>query len=184
MPLVKISPPEFDVELCIAYATEDNFTGHALYKNPYCYLHADAANALKKTIELAAKKGLRLKIFDAFRPLEVQQLLWDKYPDPEFVSNPQTGKTPHCRGIAVDLTLIDAQNQELEMGTEFDAFTPLSHHGNKSVSKQAQDNRDIFIEIMTNSGWLINPNEWWHYQLANHEKYEKLTDSLAQTNML
>ena len=62
---------------------------------------------------------------------------WDFYgkewwPDPEFLADPRRG-SPHSRGVAVDLTLIDGDGRELEMGTRFDAFTPLSHHGSTAV---------------------------------------------------
>lgn len=182
--LTEITPHEFDVGFFIAYATSDNFTGHPLYKKPKCFLHKEAAQALKKSIELAAKYKLKIKIFDAFRPLEIQRKLWAKYPDPEFISNPDTGKTPHCRGIAIDMTLMDSGGVELDMGTDFDAFTPLSHHGSDGISDKAKENRLLLLDIMHAAGWLHNPKEWWHYQLPNHEKYVKLTDSEAGTGML
>jgi D-alanyl-D-alanine dipeptidase len=184
MTLVRIDKPRFDVELYLAYAMEDNVTGMKLYKNPYCYLNQDATTALERSIRLAGAIGLKLKIFDAFRPLESQQALWDKFPDPEFVSHPQTGRTPHCRGAAVDLTLIDSAGKELEMGTGFDAFTPLSHHSVIDIPVECQKNRHILMGIMTASGWQFNPNEWWHYQLYNVEQYPKFTDKQAGTGML
>ncbi len=184
MSLVEINKPEFDVDFYLAYATEDNFTKRKLYKNALCYLHSDAAEALKKSIKFAKALGFRIKIFDAFRPLEIQQALWKDYPNPEFISNPETGRTPHCRGIAVDLTLIDMKGKELDMGTGFDEFSPKSHHGNLEISKESQTNRHIFMGIMTLAGWHYNPNEWWHYQLPNWDRYEKYTDKDAKTNML
>jgi D-alanyl-D-alanine dipeptidase len=184
MTLVKIDPTEYDVDMYLSYGTIDNFTGRTLYKNSICYLHSEAAEKLKTAIILAKGIGLKIKIFDGFRPLDVQQMLWDHTPDPEFISNPQTGRTPHCRGVAVDLTLIDSSGKELDMGTEFDAFTPLSHHGNINVSVEGQRNRHILMGIMTKSGWDFNPNEWWHYQLPNPLQYEKLNDAEAGTNML
>lgn len=184
MNLVEIKQPQFDVELYIAYATEDNFTGKKLYENPYCFLHPEAAEALKVAIKLAAVLGYRFKLFDAFRPLEVQQRLWDDTPDPDYISEPVHGKTPHCRGIAIDLNLIDKYGNELDMGTGFDAFTPLSHHGRTDISEEAQINRYILIGIMVAAGWEINPNEWWHYQLPDYAKYTKVTDKEAGTNML
>lgn len=184
MPLVHIKPDEFDVDLYLAYATDDNFTGRPLYKNAYCYLNEDAAACLKKSVEFAREYGLRIKIFDAFRPIEIQQALWNDNPDPEFISDPVNGRTPHCRGAAIDMTLIDSDGNELDMGTAFDEFSPMSHHGHPDISEKSQKNRDILMDIMTRSGWDYNPNEWWHYQLFNLEKYKKLTDKEAGTNML
>lgn len=184
MPLTEITTTDFDVELEILYATPNNVTGAPLYKRPACFLHKEAAQHLTNAIRLAAPLGYRIKIFDAFRPIEAQQMLWDHTPDPEFVSPPDTGVTPHCRGVAVDMTLIDRTGKELDMGTAFDAFTPLSHHGNLDISTEAQKNRHLLMGIMTYAGWSFNPNEWWHYQLPNAKSFPKLSDKEAKTRMI
>lgn len=182
--LVAIQPPEFDVDLYIAYATEDNFTGKPAYKRPLCFLHQDAAECLKKAVTYAAALGLRVKVFDGYRPQEVQAALWEHTPDENFLSHPVHGVMPHCRGIAVDLTLIDANGKELDMGTAFDAFTPLSYHGNMEVSEEAQRNRFMFLGLMAAAGFKHNPREWWHYQLRDHDCYPVLKETDAQTGML
>ncbi len=181
--LTKIQQPEFDAEFYIAYATNDNFTGKALYKQPICLLHEDAAAKLKQAILYAKELGLRFKIFDAYRPLEIQQKLWDDYPNPHFISNPETGSVPHCRGVAIDLTIIDNLGQELDMGTKFDEFTPLSHHGNIEISKEAQRNRHLLMGIMTTAGWDFYRNEWWHYQLFKPREYKIIKDVEAKTGL-
>ena len=76
MSLVEIIPPVFDVDLSIAYATAENFTGQAVYSRPGSYLHADAAALLQRAIDLARPHGLRFKVFDTFRPAEAQWALW------------------------------------------------------------------------------------------------------------
>jgi D-alanyl-D-alanine dipeptidase len=179
-----ITTEEYDVELEIAYASSNNFMQKPIYKNTYCYLHPDAAAALIRANNLAKSLGLRLKIFDAFRPLEAQWALWNHTPDPNFVSHPETGLTTHCRGVAVDLTLVDADKKELDMGTEFDAFTPLSFHSCTEISTEAQQNRFILLGIMTAAGWDFFKNEWWHYQLHNPRNYPKISDLEANTQMM
>jgi D-alanyl-D-alanine dipeptidase len=164
MSFVEITKPEYDVEFYIAYATSDNFTGKPVYSRPGCYLHADAAALLKRAIALAKPHGLRFKIFDAFRPSEAQWALWAHTPDPDFLADPKRG-SPHSMGAAVDLTLIDGSGRELDMGTGFDAFTPLSHHANTEISVEAQRNRLLLLGIMSAAGWDFFSNEWWHYQL-------------------
>ena len=104
MALVEISPPEFDVNLNLIYATEHNFTGAPIYRRAGCYLHADAAEALLRAISLAGEVGLGIRIYDAFRPAEAQWLMWSHTPDPEFLADPRRG-SPHSRGVAVDLAL-------------------------------------------------------------------------------
>ena len=76
------------------------------------------------------------------------------------MSHPKTGAVPHCRGVAVDITLIDKDGNELEMGTGFDNFTPKAYHSNREISKEAQKNRFILLGIMTSAGWDFYRNEW------------------------
>ena len=72
----------------------------------------------------------------------------------------------------------------LDMGTPFDAFTPLSHHGNTEVSVTAQKNRHLLMGLMTTAGWDFYRNEWWHYQLFNSRTYPLLSDSLLPRPMM
>jgi len=185
MALVRIAPPDFDVDIYLAYATTDNFTGKPVYGRADCWLHADAAACLQKAIELAKPLGWRLKIFDAFRPSEAQWVLWNHTPDPEFLADPRRG-SPHSRGVAVDLTLVDvATGQELDMGTAFDAFTPLSHHACTAIHPEAQRNRLLLMGLMTAAGWDFYRNEWWHYQLFNaRANYPVFSDTALPVGMM
>src|SRR6185369_5892713 len=119
MAMVEITTADFDVEIALAYATAENITGKPIYRQAACYLHENAAAKLRVAIQLAAPLGLRFKIFDAYRPGEAQWKLWEAFPSEEFVANPRRG-SPHSRGVAVDLTLIDAGGKELDMGSGFD----------------------------------------------------------------
>ncbi len=179
-PLVPVTTTVFDVEISLAYATADNFTGKPVYRSDaLCYLHTDAAALLQTAVALARPLGLRLRIFDAFRPAEAQWTLWTHTLDPGFLADPRRG-SPHSRGVAVDLTLVDrATGQDLDMGTAFDAFTPLSHHGNQGISPQAQKNRMLLMGVMTTAGWDFYRNEWWHYQMFQaRAHYPVLGDSV------
>lgn len=183
MDLVPIAPPEFDVALDLAYATPRNFTGAPIYRRAAAYLHADAAAALSRAIALARPLGLRLKIFDAFRPAEAQWRMWNHTPDPEFLADPRRG-SPHSRGVAVDLTLLDASGAELEMGTPFDAFRPQSHHAATDIPAEAQRNRLVLLGLMTAAGWDFYKNEWWHYQLFEARRYKLLSDAEAGLGLI
>jgi len=176
MALEEITARAYDVDIDIAYATPNNFTGKPVYSRPGCYLHPDAAAALKRAIALAKPLGLRIRIFDAFRPSEAQWALWNFRPDPEFLADPRKG-SPHSRGVAVDLTLMDSNGVDLDMGTGFDAFTPLSHHANTEIPTAAQKNRLILLGLMSAAGWDFYKNEWWHYQLFNSKNYPLLSDA-------
>ncbi len=175
MKLVEISPESHDVVLDIRYATADNFTGQPIYRRAACYLLAEAAEALQRAVALARPLGYRFKVFDAFRPSEAQWLMWTHTPDPEFLADPRRG-SPHSRGAAIDLTLIDHAGAELPMGTAFDALTPLSHHGVTQIAAADQHNRALLLGLMTAAGWDFYRNEWWHYQLFDARRYPVLED--------
>lgn len=184
MVLVPIRPPDFDVDIALAYATADNFTGRPVYRRAACWLNPEAAELLQRTISLARPLGLRLLVFDAFRPAEAQWVLWNHSPDPDFLADPRRG-SPHSMGAAVDLTLLDGDGRPLDMGTPFDAFTPLSHHGTTTISAEAQRNRALLLGLMTAAGWDFYRNEWWHYQLFQaRARYPVLSDSVLPEPMM
>lgn len=100
------------------------------------------ADALYRAALLLPEK-CKFKIWDAWRPLAIQQTLFDEYleslrkkkPDlPEkklreeaqkYVSLPSKNPlkpSPHNTGGAIDLTIVGPNGKELDMGTEFDHF--------------------------------------------------------------
>jgi D-alanyl-D-alanine dipeptidase len=183
MNLIQILPETHTVELSIEYATANNFTGKPVYQEAACYLHPKAEKLLRKAVDLASALSMTFKIFDAFRPSEAQWVLWNHTPDPDFLANPNSG-SPHSRGAAVDLTLLDSSGHPLDMGTPFDAFTPTSHHGNMSIGTEAQRNRALLLGIMTTTGWDFYHNEWWHYQLFDARRLPILSDTVLKKSMM
>jgi D-alanyl-D-alanine dipeptidase len=184
MTLLPITADRFDLDIDLRYATADNFTGRPVYAKAYCWLHEDAVVLLERAIEIAACQDLRLRIFDAFRPQEAQRKLWLHTPDPNFLADPARGSA-HSRGVAVDLTLIDRNSRELEMGTAFDEFTPLSYHGSTLVPAPAQRNRHLLLGVMSAAGWDFYAHEWWHYQLFNaRARYPLISDSALPYSMM
>ena len=127
--------------------------------------------------------GYGLLILDAFRPTEAQWRLWNHTPDPNFVADPRRG-SPHSRGVAVDLTLLDGSGRPLDMGTPFDDFTPRSFHSERGISAESQHNRCLLLGIMTAAGWDFYQNEWWHYQLFTARDYPLLSDRDAPEPMM
>jgi D-alanyl-D-alanine dipeptidase len=174
--LVEITPQDFDVYIDLRYATKNNVCNVEMYSSgAACYLAVEAGEMLKKAVKLAKNLGYKIKIWDAYRPIEVQQFMYDKFPSSDleggFVSNPLTGSTPHCRGVAIDLTLCDLAGNEIEMGTDFDDFSALAAHRCSEVSLEAQKNRLILLGIMTLAGFDFYSQEWWHYQAFEARKY-------------
>jgi D-alanyl-D-alanine dipeptidase len=182
--LIEITPEKHRVLLDLAYATPNNFTGAPVYRRAACYLHAEAFAKLERARDLAAAIGLSLRIFDAFRPTEAQWVLWNHTPDPVFIADPRRGSS-HGRGVAVDLTLADGSGENLDMGTGFDDFSPLAHHGRTDIPAEAQRNRAILLGLMTAAGWEFYTKEWWHYQLpGTRERFPLLSDSVLPLSMM
>jgi D-alanyl-D-alanine dipeptidase len=183
--LIEITPATHDVELDIAYASTHNLTGRPVYARAACYLHQEAEAKLCRAIDLARPLGLRLRIFDAFRPAEAQWVLWNARPDRDFLADPRRG-SPHSRGAAIDLTLVErGGGAALDMGTAFDAFTLLSHHANTEIPLAAQRNRFTLLGLMSAAGWDFYGKEWWHYQLFDaRSRYPLLSDSVLPFPMM
>ncbi|HYC03442.1 MAG TPA: D-alanyl-D-alanine dipeptidase [Azospirillaceae bacterium] len=173
MHLVTIAPPAFDIDL--RYATADNLTGSPIYARPLCLLHPLAAEKLQEAARLAAAQGLRLRIFDGYRPPAAQWKLWHALPDPRFIADPRQGSN-HGRGVAVDLTLADAEGRPLEMGTEFDDMSERAYHACTGVPVEAQRNRSLLLGLMAAAGWVHYAYEWWHYQLPEAKRYPLIED--------
>jgi len=156
----------------LRYATTNNFTRTILYTHPVPYLHIAPAYALKQTDEELRKKGLAIKLYDAFRPFSVTCKIWRLVPDRRYAANPMKGSN-HNRALAVDLTIIDLKTgKELDMGTPFDSFTDTAHHSFTQLPAQVLANRRLLKGVMRKYGFGIVPDEWWHYQWPNKEDYE------------
>jgi len=175
MSLVEITEVTHNIILDMRYATDNNFTNHVIYDSSRCFLRPEALVLLEKAISLAEDQGYRLKIFDAYRPHYAQERLWEICPNPDYVANPVSGSN-HTRGIAVDLTLIDKEGQELDMGTPFDSFDTSSHHGSQEISTHAAKNRYLLLGIMMSAGWDLYVNEWWHYQMFKPREFDLIKD--------
>lgn len=162
--------------LDLRYASVDNLLGRAIYGRAVALLRPPARDALLAAARHAAALGLKLKVFDAFRPLEAQWAFWHAAEDKTFVADPRGGGT-HPRGIAVDLTLADAvSGEELAMGTGFDDFTPLSAHDRvEGLPAEAIRNRALLLGLMTARGWEHYGPEWWHYHLPGRDNYPALS---------
>jgi D-alanyl-D-alanine dipeptidase len=94
--------------------------------------------------------------------------MWKIMPDDRYVGNPYGNGSVHNKGAAVDLTLVDAQGQELDMGTGFDHFGREAHHAYKELAPQVLENRKLLKQSMENGGFLPITSEWWHYFYKNN----------------
>jgi D-alanyl-D-alanine dipeptidase len=146
----------------IKYATAQNFTCQVVYPCADPMLRKEVAMALKKANALFKEKNLIIKIFDAYRPPSAQWLLWKNSPTKLYVSDPRKG-SKHSTGASVDITLVNRFGVELDMGTAYDSFSPLSHHNCTEISQTAQNNRLLLKSVMESVGFVAIKSEWWHY---------------------
>ncbi|MEZ4988443.1 MAG: D-alanyl-D-alanine dipeptidase [Saprospiraceae bacterium] len=157
-----------NIRLDIRYATANNFTGQVLYACPRCFLRPEAAQAIAAAQRELETEGLGLKMFDCYRPRDVQWKLWEIFPQPGYVADPRTGSI-HNRGGAVDLTIVDSQGHELDMGTEFDFFGPRANHTFTDLPPEVLENRQKLKALMLKHGFSSIRSEWWHYNFKAQE---------------
>lgn len=162
----------------LKYATADNITGAPIYREARCLLHSEAVTALAKSISIAQLAGLKLVVYDAYRPQQAQAVLWNACPDPQYVVDVAIGSN-HSRGTAIDVTLMDERGNVLDMGAGFDEMHDRSHAWHPSVPPVAQRNRLLLNAIMFGGGFVGINSEWWHFELPDAARYPLLDDQIA-----
>jgi zinc D-Ala-D-Ala dipeptidase len=169
------------IDVDLRYATPNNFVGRDLY-SPYdcAWLHVEAAAALERAVAWLAvhAPGLRPLVLDALRPQRVQQQLWDALEGTDlrlYLANPARGSI-HSYGMALDITLLDADGRELDMGTGFDDMTELSHPALEEgfvlagqLSEHQLANRRLLRAAMLQAGFFGINTEWWHFDCGDRE---------------
>ena len=165
----------------LRYATVYNFVGRNLYGALDCaWLHRIAAERVERAVALLARQapGHRLLMLDALRPHRVQLELWDFLEGTDlrqYVADPARGSI-HSFGMAIDATLVDAQGEELDMGSGYDEMIELSHpvleakHLASGALTPAQHrNRELLRSVLLESGFRGIDNEWWHFDLLDRQ---------------
>ena len=171
----------------IRYHSTYNFIGDRIdgYEEPCALLIIEAARALKNISNEVNVKGYRLKIFDAYRPVRAVKhfVLWGIedmdlrmkpyfYPDLDkedlFMKGYIAKQSSHSRGSTVDLTLLDMKTgKELDMGSPFDLFSPVSHPDYQGITDDQYANRMLLQQVMVRNGFEPMECEWWHFTLKN-----------------
>lgn len=160
--LVKKYIPDIYVELM--YATDNNFTGVRIYDFTDAYLRYGTVKKLANVQKELKEQGYSLKIWDAYRPFEAQQKLWEVYPDPNYVANPADGMKKHNLGGTVDITMVAADGSIIPMPTEFDDFSLKADRNYSDIdNEEAVNNVMILQNAMENNGFTGYQGEWWDY---------------------
>lgn len=174
-----------EVELEVRYHGKHNFMGRPVagYNKPVIIISREAAEALKGVVADLQPKGYSLKVFDAYRPQRAindftrwAQELNDTLMKREFYPELDKGqlfnqgyiarRSGHSRGSTIDLTLVNLKSKcEVDMGSTYDFFGEISHHGSGKISAQQQANRNLLKDVMIKHGFRLYTKEWWHYTL-------------------
>lgn len=176
--LVNILAINPNIRVDLKYATTDNFMKMKLYDTlTNAYLQKAVAERLGKCQEFLSSidQNLFLLVYDAVRPISVQQKMWDaldSIPISErgkFVSNPANGSI-HNYGAAVDLTICDSRGVPLDMGAGYDDIRKIAYPSLESqflktgeLSSQQLENRKLLRKVMSSQGFRNIPSEWWHF---------------------
>lgn len=147
----------------LRYASPYNFLGTTLYPGLEPRLRCPVALALQQVQRDLAADGLGLKVWDAHRPLAVQQRMWEAIRDPRYVSDPAVNAGRHTRGTAVDVTLVDRRGQPLLMPTDFDEFTEAAHQDAPGIPAERAINARRLRAAMERRGFRAFSTEWWHF---------------------
>lgn len=167
--LVKKYIPDIYVEL--RYATENNFTWVKIYDFTEAYLRYGTVKKLAQVQKELKQQGYSLKIWDAYRPFEAQQKLWEVYPDPNYVANPANGMRRHNLGGTVDITMVAADGSIIPMPSEFDDFSLKADRNYSDIdNEEAVNNVMILQTAMENNGFTGYQGEWWDY--SDTDEYE------------
>jgi zinc D-Ala-D-Ala dipeptidase len=158
-----------DAMIDIRYATKDNFTGTVLYPVGRCKLRRAVADKLVTAAAALRKQDRRLLLWDCYRPLSIQKLLWKKVPDPRYVADPAVG-SKHNRGGAVDLGLVDKAGKPVALPTKFDEFSEAAHR-DRALAGAAGREAKRLSEAMEAAGFIGLPTEWWHFDFGDATKY-------------
>jgi D-alanyl-D-alanine dipeptidase len=177
----------------LKYTSTDNFMHKQLYHSiGKAYLVKEVAERLAKCQEFLSKlkPGYHLLVYDATRPVSVQQEMWeslDSIPYAErikFVSNPKNGSL-HNYGAAVDLTIANEKGETLDMGAGFDDIRLIAYPENEAyflqtgeLTEQHIENRRLLRKVMQSQGFRNLPTEWWHFNACSRieakKKYKRI----------
>ena len=179
-----------DIVIELKYTTEDNFVGQPIdgYLHDHAILSEPAAAALAEAQATLQSFGLGLKVFDVYRPQRAVDhfVRWggdlgDRRTKPDYYPNVAkedlfeggyiAARSGHSRGSTVDLTIVYRDEagtaHELDMGSGYDFFGPISWPDSSGVSGQQRANRALLHNVMITHGFDYYAQEWWHFTLGD-----------------
>lgn len=185
--MIELTELDDTIKLDIRYATENNFTGKAVYPQARAFLQKPAADAVVRVHEKLKEKGLGIVIYDGYRPWAITKLFWETVTPEQrkFVADPAKG-SKHNRGCAVDLGIFDLKTgKAIPMPSGYDEFTERASPDYTGGTDEERRNRDMLRKLMEAEGFDVNPNEWWHFDhrtWQDHAIYDISFDEAAEQN--
>jgi D-alanyl-D-alanine dipeptidase len=172
-PLVDVRSVDPTITVELRYAGRHNFLRHSLYPHgTHALARPEVASALAMAQSFLRRYQYGLKIWDAYRPVEVQAQLWQASHNSDYVANPQIGAgSLHTWGIAVDATLVDSQTRDVRMPTDFDDFTPAAMLPYMGPSLEIRGHVRLLRYAMHMAGFCGLRTEWWHFTIVDWQKY-------------
>ena len=161
-----------DAVIDLRYATPNNFVGAPLCPaDARCLVHESMAPGLAAAAAVLRQTGEVLVFWDCYRPHDVQVRMFEAVPDPNWVARPEPYARSHEAGRSVDVTIANVSGL-VEMGTDFDDFTPRGlAYATEGVSPAAQANRARLRDAMKAGGLTVYEGEWWHFDTS--DAYQK-----------
>jgi D-alanyl-D-alanine dipeptidase len=171
--LVDIRSVDPTIVVELRYAGRNNLLGHPLYPSGTCALaRPEVASGLAAAQAFLRRYQFGLKIWDAYRPVAVQEKLWQASHNSNYVANPEIGVgSLHSWGVAVDATLVDTWNRPVRMPSDFDNFTPAAMWRYAGPHPDIRAHVHLLQIAMRNAGFWGLRTEWWHFTIAEWQKY-------------
>ena len=180
--LVNVHELDPSIQADLRYGTANNFLEKDLYGGlNECYLQEEVAKMLSKAQEFLKEKQPRLSllVLDCARPWSVQKEMWEVVKDTQqkdYVASPYGGGSIHNYGAAIDVTIVDENGKELDMGTPFDFFGEKAqprHHqkflDSEELTFEQVTNRVNLRQVMKKAGFFPIETEWWHFEAFKKE---------------
>jgi len=139
-----------------------------------CYLQEEVAIKLRKAQNILKNKhpNYCLLVLDGARPRSVSRAMYNQLegtPLQRYVANPEYGSM-HNYGAAVDVTIVDENGIELDMGIHpfrknlFQLGVVLVRYKfGEELNEEQEKNRKLLKDTMTVAGFNPIKLEWWHF---------------------
>ncbi|MDT9600358.1 M15 family metallopeptidase [Sphingosinicella rhizophila] len=180
--LVDLSTLVPNIKVETRYASTNNFLGLPVYEVPGAFLQKPAAEALVEVARALEPLGYGIKVLDGYRPWHVTKMFWDATPETShmFVADPSQGSR-HNRGSAIDMTMYRLDTgEEVEMPGRYDEMSLRSYADYKGGTTRQRKERDILRREMEKQGFKVYPEEWWHFDHQDWQKYGILNLTLTE----